>query len=175
MWFLCLSRSIYFFMFSFFFLVLVFLVLILSDCFFICSVAEVALVVVVGLQDVQSQNMCRRKKFLHSNYNEEQWGLKRHLAHNFPEKKKEKKKNIPSSTNFSHSSCQVLLLCVVASILFASTKIYLLLNQNCKKIKQKERKKVSSPWLAFQYSGRYGGKSGLRVWEVIKLALPFLS
>jgi len=36
--------------------------LILSDRFFICPVAEVAVVVVMGLQDVQSQNMCRRKK-----------------------------------------------------------------------------------------------------------------
>lgn len=38
------------------------LLLILSDRFFICPVAEVAVVVVKGLQDVQSQNMCRRKK-----------------------------------------------------------------------------------------------------------------
>ena len=32
------------------------------------------------------------KKFLYSNYNEEQWVLKKRLAHNFSEKKKEKEK-----------------------------------------------------------------------------------
>jgi hypothetical protein len=102
----------------------------------------------------------KKKKVLYSNYNEEQWGLKKRLAHNFPERKK---KNIPSSTNFSHSSCQVLLLCVVfASILFASTKIYLLHNQNCKeKARKKERKTPHHGW---RFStARYGS---FWVWEV---------
>ena len=85
-------------------------------------------------------------------------GIEERLAHNFPEKKKEKKKNIPSSTNFSHSSCQVLLLCVVvASILFASTKIYLLLNQNCK---ERKKEKVPTP----SFSGwRFSDAVGMAV------------
>lgn len=63
MWFLCLSRSIYFFLSSFSSSwSLSFSLLILSDRLFICPVAEVTVVVVMGLQDVQSQIMCRRKK-----------------------------------------------------------------------------------------------------------------
>jgi len=100
-------------MFYFFYLCPLFLLvplslLILSDRFFICPVAEVAVVVVMGLQDLQNQNMCRRKKFLYSNYNEEQWVLKKRLAHNFPEKKKEKKKEysvVYKLLPFKLSSC----------------------------------------------------------------------
>lgn len=59
MWFLCLSRSIYFFLV---FLVLVFFFFFSFYLTVSLYVAEVAVVVVMGLQDVQSQNMCRRKK-----------------------------------------------------------------------------------------------------------------
>ena len=91
MWFLCLSHSIYFLLF----LLgpcLSLSLLILSDRFFICPVAEVAVVVVMGLQDVQSQNMCRRKKFLYSNYNEEQWELKKRGAQLSRNEKRKKKR-----------------------------------------------------------------------------------
>ena len=78
------------------------------------------------------------KVFYNQNIMKIQRGLKRRLAHNLPEKKRKKEYSVVYKS-FSHSSCQVLLLCVVASNLFASTKIYLLLNQNRKKMKKKEK------------------------------------
>ena len=65
--------------------------------------------------------------------------MKKRLAHTHFQKRK-KKKNIPSSTT---SPIQVVKFCssvVVASNLFASTKIYLLLNQNCKEIAKRKKK-----------------------------------
>ena len=113
---------------------------------------------------------CVEKKFLHSNYNEEQWGLKKRLAHNFPEKKR---KNIPSSTKFSHSSCQVLLLCVVASNMFGSTKIYLLLNQTCK---EKERKSPHHYFSGWRSSNGFGMASlGLGFGWLKSLPIPFVT
>jgi hypothetical protein len=57
---------------------------------------------------------------------------------------RKEKKEYSVVYNFSHSSCQVLLLCVVvASILFASTKIYLLLNQNCKEKTKRKKKSLT--------------------------------
>jgi len=79
-----------------------FLLPLLSDRFFICPVVEVAVtvdlaVVVMGLQDVQSQNY--EKKVY---YNEEQGGKKRG-AQLFPEKK-EKNPSSTTSVPFKLSS-----------------------------------------------------------------------
>ena len=68
-------------------------------------------------------------------------------------RKKEKEYSVVY--NFSHSSCQVLLLCVVvASNLFASTKIYLLLNQNCKE--KAKRKKSPHHFPGWRFSTGIG-------------------
>jgi hypothetical protein len=156
MWYLCLSRSIYCFLVLFFLLGPWLSFLILSDCFFICPVAEVAVVVVMGLQDVQSQNMFWRKKFLYSNYNEEQWGLKKRLAHNFPEKKK---KNISSSTT---SPIQVVKFCSSASSLVICLQVprYICYLTKTARKKQKERKCPLSGW---RFSAAVG--MAVLVWE----------
>ena len=140
MWFLCLACSIFLFLTSFFLLGPLSL-LILSDRFFICPVAEVAVVVVMGLQDVQSQNMCRRKKFLYSNYNEEQWVLKKRLAQNFPEKKKRKERIF---RRLQTSPIQVVKFCSSASSLVFCLQVpryicYII--KTARKKQKKERKK----------------------------------
>ena len=96
----------------------------------------------------------------------------------FKEKKKRKKRKEYSVVYSSspRSSCQVLLLCVVTSNLFASTKIYLLLNQYCKK--EKERKASPSILYGWRYSGIACwvscGMFGFRVWYWrLNFALPF--
>jgi len=77
-------------------------------------------------------------------------GLKRRLAHNFPEKEKRIFRRLQTSPIqvVKFYSCVVF-----ASILFASTKIYLLLNQNRKK-KKKERNTFL--WLAIACCVRFG-------------------
>jgi len=82
----------------------------LSDRFFICPVAEVAVVVdlavvVMGLQDVQSQNVSKKKSFHNQIIMKNERGLRKRGAQLF--QKRKKKRKIPSSTPFSLSSCQV--------------------------------------------------------------------
>jgi hypothetical protein len=108
----------------------------------------------VGLQDVQSQNMCRRKKFLHSNYNEEQWRLKKRLAHNFPEKKKEKKRIF---RRLQTSPIQVVKFCSSASSLVFCLQVpryicYLI--KTAREKSKKERKK--SPHHGWRFSTPVG-------------------
>ena len=139
MWFLCLSRSIYlFFLVLFSFLALVFL--------FRLSFYLTVSLYVLSLRWPWSLSwackmceICVEEKSFYIQIIMKNKGIEEASgAHTFPEKKK--KKNIPSSTT---SPIQVVKFCssvVVASNLFASTKIYLLLNQNCKEIAKRKKK-----------------------------------
>ena len=167
----CVCLVLFIFFSCPFFRSLSFSLLILSDRLFICP--EVAVVVVMGLQDVQSQIMCRRKKFLYSNYNEEQWGFEEASGAQLSRKKE--KKNIPSSTT---SPIQVVKFCSSASsslVICLQVPRYICYLIKTARKKQKERKSPHH-FPGWRFSTGIGmANFGFRDWVVIKLALPFLS
>ena len=107
-------------------------------------------------------------------------GIEERLAHNFPEKKKEKKRIF---RRLQTSPIQVVKFCSSASsslVFCLQVPRYICYLIKTARKKQKKKEKVPSPsFSGWRFSDAVGmavwGLGFGRVWLVIKLTLPFLS